>query len=245
MAGCECPVLAGKTALVTGGGRGIGAATALALAQAGADVAVAARTEAEVQSVAEQVRALGRRSVAVCCDLAREDECLRAVEEASRELGGVAILVNNAGTARFAPMWETTGADFGLHMNLNLAAAFHCSRAVLPSMMAARSGWIVNVASSSGKKPYPKQGLYCASKAALIMLSKCMALELRDHGIRVHAVCPGAVDTRMSDQVHPERHRQGWIQPEDVASTILHLLAMPPHIATDEISVRRFMADPL
>ncbi|MCX6358524.1 MAG: SDR family NAD(P)-dependent oxidoreductase, partial [Armatimonadetes bacterium] len=97
MTGFESPILAGKTALVTGGGRGIGAATALTLAQAGADVAVAARTEAEVQDVAGQVLALGRRSVAICCDLAREEECLRAVEQASRELGGVAILVNNAG----------------------------------------------------------------------------------------------------------------------------------------------------
>jgi NADP-dependent 3-hydroxy acid dehydrogenase YdfG len=107
------------------------------------------------------------------------------------------------------------------------------------------SGTIVNSASSSGKKPYVNQGPYCAMKAAVIALSKVMALELRERGIRVHVVCPGAVDTAMADAVHPERDRTGWMQPEDVAQVVLDLLAVPQHLTVDEVVMRRYLAEPM
>jgi len=167
------------------------------------------------------------------------------VNRAADVLGVPEILVNNVGAAVFRPVWEYTAEELDWHYRVNYRAMHLCSRAALTHMIPRGSGTIINIASSSGKKPYAHQGPYCAMKAAVIALSKVMALELREHGIRVHVLCPGAVDTAMADAVHPERDRTGWMQPEDVAQVALDLLALPPHLTVDEVVMRRYLAEPM
>jgi NAD(P)-dependent dehydrogenase (short-subunit alcohol dehydrogenase family) len=237
--------LDGQIAIVTGAGRGIGRATAESLARSGAHVVAAARTIHELEETASGVRACGRECLIVPTDVTEEGACENLIAAALAAFGQTDILVNNAGAARFKPVWELTAADFDLAVNVCLRGTFFCSRAAIRAMIPRRRGAIVNLASSSGKKPYLEQGAYCAAKAGVLMLSKVMAMELRPHNIRVHAVCPGAVDTAMADVIHPERDRTGWIQPQDVADAILYLLSAPSNVTTDELVLRRFEADPL
>lgn len=234
-----------KVAIVTGAGRGIGRAVSMALAAAGADVAITSRTLSELEEVSAAIRLLGRRSICIAADVASEPDCLRVVETAVAELGGLDILVNNAGTAIFGELATMATSDFDLHYQVNTRGTFLLSRAALGVMLAQHSGVIINVASTSGKKPYPLQGAYCASKAAILAMTRVMAMETRDHGIRVAAVCPGAVDTTMADQIHPHRDRTGWLQPENVADAVLALCALPANVAVDEIVIRRHAADPV
>ena len=237
--------LARKVAVVTGSGRGIGRATALALARAGADVVVASRTESELNETAALVRETGRRCVVVPTDVTDEAACEALIARTVEELGRIDILVNNAGGAVFRPFWELSAEELDFHHAVNVRSTFVCSRAAARHMMAQKSGTIVNLASSSGLKPYPTQAAYCAAKAAVIALSKVMALELRPHGVKVHVICPGGVDTQMAAEIHPHRDKTGWIQPEDIAQTVLYLLSMPDNVTVDEIAIRRFDAEPL
>lgn len=239
------PNLSGKVVIVTGGGRGIGRAIAVALADAGASVAVIARNTQELDETARIIRERARSAVAVGADLTQPTECERAITDAVRSLGPPDILVNNAGAARFGPVERYSTEDVDWHYAVNFRSTYLCSREALTHMIPRRAGTIVNIASSSGKKPYLHQGPYCAMKAAVISLSKVMALELREYGIRVHVICPGAVDTKMADVVHPDRDRTGWMQPEDVAQVVLDLLALPPHLTVDEVVMRRYLAEPM
>jgi NAD(P)-dependent dehydrogenase (short-subunit alcohol dehydrogenase family) len=191
--------LAGRRALVTGGGRGIGRAAALDLARAGADVAVAARTRADVESVAAEIRSLGRRGVAVVADVTRVDDVRRMLQEAKAAPGGVDILVSAAGVASSALVTRTTDDQWGAAIGTNLTGAFYCLREALPGMIERGWGRVVHVASIAGKTGYPYVAAYAASKHGLLGLTKCAALEVADKGVTVNAVCPGYVDTPMTD----------------------------------------------
>ena len=230
---------------MTGAGRGIGRAIAISLASCGADVALGARTSSELEETARAISELGRRAVPVATDVTVSAECARLVQTAVATLGPPDILVNNAGSARFKPIWDYDDDELDFHYTVNFRSTYVCTREALQHMIPRKSGVIINIASSSGKKPYRHQGPYCAMKAAVISLSKVMALELREHGIRVHVICPGAVDTRMADTVHPERDRTGWMQPEDVAQVVLDLLSLPAHLTVDEVVMRRYLAEPM
>jgi NADP-dependent 3-hydroxy acid dehydrogenase YdfG len=217
----------------------------VALARADADVAIIARTHADLNKTAALVNREGADCYALPADLTDAQACERVIGAASVMLGPPDILINNAGGAKFKPVQDYTAEELDWHYHVNYRAMHLCSRAVLPVMMRRGSGTIINIASSSGRKPYRNQGAYCAMKAAVIALSKVMALELREHGVRVHVICPGAVDTAMADQVHPERDRTGWMQPEDVAQVVLDLLSLPPHLTVDEVVMRRYLAEPM
>lgn len=191
--------LAGKRALVTGGGRGIGRETALALAREGADVAVTARTAAEIEKVADEVRGLGRRAEAFTVDVASA-ESVRALFAAVRErFGAPDVLVNGAGVAPSALLTRTPDELWHQAIETNLSGPFYCTREALPAMVEKGWGRIVNVASIAGKTGYPYISAYAASKHGLLGLTKCVALEVADKGVTVNAVCPGYVDTPMTD----------------------------------------------
>lgn len=239
------PFLEGQVAVVTGAGRGIGRATALALARAGADLVLAARTLRELEETAAAVHDLRQRALIVPTDVANEAACERLIQRTVTELKRLDILINNAGAARFAHFWELTTEDFDFNLNVNLRGTFFCARAAARVMIPRRSGTIINISSSSGKKPYLTQGAYCAAKAGIIALSKVMAMELRPHNIRVHVICPGGVDTQLAAEIHPTRDKTGWIQPEDIAQAILYLLSTPSNITVDEMVIRRFEAEPM
>ena len=186
-------VLAGRTAIVTGGGRGIGAATAEALTRGGAKVTVFGRTAEELEAL---VRA-GGAALAVAGDVAREEDVARLVEAHQRALGPCDVLVNNAGILYTALAEELAPAQWREQLEVNLTGAFLCARAVIPGMKARRRGRIVNIASISGTIGSERASAYNASKWGLIGLTKCLAEELRPHGVQCLAVSPGSVDTAM------------------------------------------------
>jgi NAD(P)-dependent dehydrogenase (short-subunit alcohol dehydrogenase family) len=185
--------LEGRTAIVTGGGRGIGAAAAEALTGAGARVTVFARSARELEAV---VRA-GHAAQAVTGDVAREDDVARLVAEHARALGPCDVLVNNAGILERDLVEDLSPARFRAVLEVNLTGAFLCARAVIPGMKERRRGRIVNVASISGTVGTERASAYNASKWGLIGLTKCLAEELRPHGVQCLAVSPGSVDTAM------------------------------------------------
>jgi NAD(P)-dependent dehydrogenase (short-subunit alcohol dehydrogenase family) len=187
-----------RVALVTGGGRGIGRAIALAFAREGADVAVVARTGREVEAVAAEARALGRKALALpgdVTDRAQVDALVRAAGEA---MGPVQILVNNAGLAVSAKVADTDDALWARHLAVNVTAAFYTSRAVLPAMTTARWGRIVNIASTAARQGFPYVAAYVASKHALLGLTRALAAEVVSAGITVNAICPGYAATDLT-----------------------------------------------
>ena len=193
--------LADRTAFITGGGRGIGRAVALAFAREGARVFVVARTTAEVERVAAEIRAeLGERAAThAVCDVADP----RSVEEAfaaAREFfgGPIDVLVNNAGVADSSKFTETSDEFWRRHLDINLTGTFYCMRAALPSMVEKAWGRVINVASVAGKTGAPYVAAYTASKHGVVGLTRSVALEVAAKGVTVNAVCPGYVDTDMT-----------------------------------------------
>jgi NAD(P)-dependent dehydrogenase (short-subunit alcohol dehydrogenase family) len=186
-------VSAARTAIVTGGGRGIGAAVARALTARGVAVTVFARTRAEL----DRVVASRGAALAVAGDVRREEDVARLVAEHERALGPVDVLVNDAGILLRGLAEETSPAAFREVLDVNLVGAFLCARAVIPGMKARRRGRVVNVTSISGTTGTPEASAYNASKWGLVGLTRCLAEELRPHGVQCVAVSPGSVDTDM------------------------------------------------
>ena len=193
------PELAGRIALVTGGGRGIGRAVALSLASAGADVAVTARSSKELEETAAVIRATGRRAEAIVCDVAERPQVDALIAQVKGALGDPLILVNNAGIAGSAKLTDTTDEMWDRMLRVNATGAFYCTRALLPLMLQAKWGRIVNIASTAARTGAPYIAAYAASKHALLGLTRAVAAEVAARGITVNAVCPGYVDTEMTD----------------------------------------------
>ena len=185
--------LAGKIALVTGGGRGIGRAIALALAREGADVAVSARTAAEIERVAAEIEALGRQGFAVPCDVTRAAQVRSMVEAVCGRLGRIDVLVNNAGAGESAPFLKTDLEMWNRMLALNATAVYVVTRAVAQGMLARGYGRIINIVSTAGKIPFRYCTAYVASKHAALGFTRALALELAGSGVTVNAICPGCV----------------------------------------------------
>jgi NAD(P)-dependent dehydrogenase (short-subunit alcohol dehydrogenase family) len=217
-------VLTGKTAIVTGGGRGIGAATARALTRLGAQVTVFARTGAELRALVEG----GAAALAVEGDVSSESDVARLVDAHQRALGPCDVLVNNAGVVERGLVEETSPEAWRRVLEVNLTGAFLCARAIVPWMKERRSGRIVNIASISGTLGSERASAYNASKWGLIGLTKCLAEELRSFGIQVLSVSPGSVDTAMLKKTPfpPD------MQPEEVAKVIAWCASEAPDAMT-------------
>jgi NAD(P)-dependent dehydrogenase (short-subunit alcohol dehydrogenase family) len=184
-----------RVAVVTGAGRGIGRGCAIALAEAGADIVVIARTRADVESVAEEVEALGRRARAVVCDVTNA----RRLERVVRSLDRVDVLVNAAGNNVPEPFLEVSEANLDALLAVNVKGSFLAAQAVARRMVAdGNGGAIVNVSSQMGHVGAPRRSVYCATKHAVEGLTKAMAVELAPYGIRVNAVAPTFVETPMT-----------------------------------------------
>jgi NAD(P)-dependent dehydrogenase (short-subunit alcohol dehydrogenase family) len=200
--------LAGKVALVTGGGRGIGAAVALAYAREGADLVLASRTDAELVETANAARRFGATVHAVSADVAEVADVDRLVRSALKTFGRIDVLVNNAGVSHpEVPTWKLEPADWDRTIGVNLRGPYLTARAVLPHLLDRRQGSVINVSSICGSVAYADYAAYTASKFGLEGLTRVLAEETKRTGVRVNAVDPGLVATRMTGGkgVKPER----------------------------------------
>ena len=225
-------MLKGKTALVTGAGRGIGRAIALTLAGYGADVAVnysGSREKAE--ETAEEIRAMGRKAVLIQADISKQEDCERMFREMESSLGTMDILVNNAGITRDNLAVRMSESEFDQVIDTNLKGAFFCMKMAGKAMMKARKGRIISISSISGVRGNAGQINYCAAKAGIIGMTKCLAKELASRNITVNAVAPGYIDTDMT-AVLPEKVKEHVLQqvplkrmgqPRDIAETVAFL----------------------
>ena len=228
-------------AIVTGGGRGIGAAIARTLAaNGGFKLMLTSRTANELAEVESECRSFGAECHSFPADLTTESQVLDLFTEIKAVYGTVGVLINNAGAGVFKPIVETTLADWRGMLDANATSAFLCSREAMRVMCSGRSGTIINIASVVGIKGYPNQGAYTASKHAMVGLTKVLAEEGKEYGVRAHVICPGGVATDMVKQARPDLDEEILIQPEDIAETVLYLLNLSPKISVDMIHVRRF-----
>ena len=215
--------LAGKVVLVTGGSRGIGRAIAVKLASLGSDVAICGRDIAKLSETEAELKKTGVRAAAIVADVTNAEGVAKLVERVEKELGPIALLVNNAGMGLFGPVHQKSEEEWDRLMDTNLKSIFLVSRAVVPGMIARGDGDIINISSLAGKSVFAGGGVYCASKWAVQGLSGCMAEELREHGIRVSTVCPGSVATEFSGRGPKDPTKV--LKPEDVAHAVA-MLAM-------------------
>jgi NAD(P)-dependent dehydrogenase (short-subunit alcohol dehydrogenase family) len=191
-------LLAGRGALVTGGGRGIGAAIAGALADAGARVIVAARSASEVEGVAAALRAAGAQAWAVSADVTDEASVRALAAKAREHAGAVDLLVNAAGEGGAAPLGRISLADWRSMLDVHATGTFLCTRELLPAMRERGFGRIVNVASTAGLEGGRYIAHYCAAKHAVVGFTRAVALEVAGSGVTINAICPGYVDTPMT-----------------------------------------------
>jgi len=225
--------LQGSVAIVTGSGRGIGKAISLEFAGQGADVVVNAHSDVKaIFKTAEEIRALGRRSLPVVADVSNTKDVKRLVSETTKEFGKIDILVNNAGIMKPAPIEKLSEEAWDSVMNVNLKGAFLCSKYVGHQMIMRKNGVIINIASIAGFVAEVFAGAYSPSKAGLISLTQLLALEWAKYNIRVNAICPGAIETAITNAEWPGKKREARIEaiplkrfgkPEEVAKTAVFL----------------------
>jgi NAD(P)-dependent dehydrogenase (short-subunit alcohol dehydrogenase family) len=219
--------LKNKIAIVTGGGTGIGKAIAVEMAKEGAKVVVSGLHVEQCQEVVEEIAKLGGEAIAIGCDVSKQKDVDAMIKETIKKFKQIDILVNNAGILVQKPLAETTEEDFDKTMNVNLKGVFLCSKAVTPGMIKRKKGKIVSIASIAGKVGFPNLSAYCSSKAAIINLTREMALELAPYNINVNAIAPGVIETAMTKDMLADKAQKAGL----LASTPLGRAGKPEEIA--------------
>jgi 3-oxoacyl-[acyl-carrier protein] reductase len=230
--------LTNRLAVITGATEGIGRAIAVALGSAGAKVAICARTAPNVDATIAALRRAGLDAIGRACDVARPEAVRAFADFVNRERGDAAVLVNNAGIGRFAPLEELTLEDWDETIAVNLRSLYLVTRAFLPGLVRT-GGSIVNIASLAGRNGFEGGTAYCASKHAVLGFSKALMLEVRKRGLRVIAVCPGSVATPFmdkQDRMRPNRDR--ILTAEDVAHAVVGALTMADRAMVSEMDIR-------
>ncbi|MGZ5246264.1 MAG: 3-ketoacyl-ACP reductase [Flavitalea sp.] len=230
--------LKGKVALVTGAGKGIGKAVALALAKEGVHVGLIARTEKDLLSVAEEIKAEGVKAAVATADISNRIAVEEAILKINQELGNIDILINNAGTGKFAKFLELEPEEWENMIKVNLFGVYYATRAVLPSMIERKSGDIINISSTAGKSGAAVTSAYSASKFGVFGLSESLMQEVRKHNIRVTALAPSTIVTDLANSANlitgdPEK----VMHPEDFAELIIAQLKLHPRIFVKEASI--------
>ena len=224
----------GDVALITGAGRGIGRAIALCFAREGARTVLTGRDMDRLEQVAQEVRSAGGDAATFSLDVTRDDDATRVVDEVIATWGRIDVLVNNAGVITYdTPLWATTVDQWDEVMNTNLRGMHLVSRAVIPHMMQRERGVIINVGSSSGRRPDSEYGAYATSKWGVVGYTVSLAHSLQPYGIRVNGINPDWVDTDMARAYNPSGDPD-WIAPEDVAQAALYLAAHAPRAMTGQ-----------
>jgi 2-hydroxycyclohexanecarboxyl-CoA dehydrogenase len=229
--------LRGKTALVTGGGRGIGRAIALGLAEVGAQVAVLDILTDNAESVRREIEALGVKGLAFGADLTRRAQVTRAVEEIVGQWGQIDILVNNAGWDKLEPFLESEEETWDRIIGINFKAILYMCKTVLPHMVARNTGKVISIASDAGRVGSMGEAVYAGTKGAIIAFSKTLAREMARHRITVNVVCPGLTETPLLQGIRQQSPKSERVidavtraiplgrvgQPEDVAGAVVYL----------------------
>jgi NAD(P)-dependent dehydrogenase (short-subunit alcohol dehydrogenase family) len=225
--------LNGKVAVVTGGNRGIGRGIAEALAAEGLTVALTSRSADLAAAAAGDI---GRGTRGYVCDVRRHDQVEALFAAVERDLGGVDVLVNNAGVGLFAPVASMSLDDWHAVIETNVNGVFYCTREAIPRMKRRGGGYIFNVSSLAGRNAFPNAGAYCASKHAVNGFSEVLFQEVREHGIRVTYLMPGSVATEFG---RGSAAKAGWaLQPEDVGEMVVDLLRTHPRAMHSRVEMR-------
>jgi short-subunit dehydrogenase len=225
-------------ALVTGASSGIGRETTLALAHAGFSVIAIGRSQAKLDTLVYDIETLGGHAIACSLDFAQVDHIQPQIAKLADQYP-IGVLVNNAGVGYTAPLVKVPLADWQTVLNVNLTSVLQCIQGVLPGMRDRQHGTIVNVVSIAGQQVFPDWGAYSVSKFGLMALTKTLALEERQHGIRVSAICPGSVNTPLWDTetVQADFNRDAMLTADVVAQSILHIIRLPPGAVIEELTL--------
>ena len=226
-------LLNGKTALITGGGRGIGREIALTFARQGARIAVAARTADQVEQVAREI---GNNAIALVCDVSDSESVTRMFSDMRERLGDADILVNNAGIAESATLVNTTDELWHRHISINLSGTFYCTRAALPAMLKKGWGRVINVASIAAKTGAPYVSAYTASKHGVLGLTRTLALEVATAGITVNAICPGYVETEMVTRGIDQITKKTGRSPEEALEALKKMSPQNRLVTSEEVA---------
>jgi NADP-dependent 3-hydroxy acid dehydrogenase YdfG len=239
--------LAGRVALVTGASSGIGEATALALAGAGAAVAIGARRRDRLDALAGKLRDDGARVLQLDLDVTDEQACRAAVARTREELGGLDVLVNNAGVMLLGTIVGADPEDWRRMVSTNVLGLMYMTHAAIDGMVEQGSGDIVNISSVAGRIARLGSGVYNASKWAVNAFSESLRQEVTARGVRISLVEPGAVATELTDQITQPAAKAAskemaqnmrTLQSDDIARAILYVVSQPPHVAINEVLVR-------
>lgn len=235
--------LKGKRALVTGASRGIGLAVSQALVKHGTNVVICSRTNKQLDNALSRLQASsassgeGAQVTGMTADVSKRDEVSRLFAMTDEKLGGLDILINNAGLGIFRPTAELTFDEWDEMIGTNLSGAFYCSREALSRFKKAGGGWIINISSLAGKNPFAGGSGYNASKFGLNGFSEAAMLDHRQENVRVSYIMPGSVDTEFSGT--EAKGKSEWkIAPEDIAEIVIHTLCMPERTLISRIEVR-------
>jgi NAD(P)-dependent dehydrogenase (short-subunit alcohol dehydrogenase family) len=225
-----------KTAVITGGTKGIGYAIAEALAARGAKVFICGRNKRELNSAVEKLSKQGTAAGEIC-DVRNEDQVRMMLEECARIFGGIDILVNNAGIGILGKtVEEMSGDEFRQTLETNLFGVFYACHHAIP-MMKKRGGYIINISSLAGQNPHPRMAAYNASKFGLNGFSEALMQEVRQDNIKLSYICPGSVNTYFGGDM-PSDANSWQLQPEDIAHTVVNLLEMEPRALPSKIEIR-------
>ncbi len=229
--------LIGKSAVVTGGTKGIGYAIAEALLKSGAKVLICGRTKPDVQSAAEKLSAHGEVEAA-SCDVRNEDQVRMLLEHCAASFGGVDILINNAGMGYFGKtVEEMTGEEFRQTLETNLFGVFYACHHAIPHLKRSSGGYIINISSLAGQNAHPRMAAYNASKFGLNGFSEALMQEVRQDNIKVSYISPGSVNTEFGgDSVSDQKTWQ--LQPNDIAEVVIDLLRMNERALPSKVEIR-------
>jgi 3-oxoacyl-[acyl-carrier protein] reductase len=230
--------LKGKIAIVTGGTKGIGRGIAEALVRNGAHVCVSARRQLEIDRAVPELNTLGPGSaVGVVCDVRDYGQVKSLFEHAAAELGGIDILINNAGIGIFQAVEQMSPEDFRAVLETNLFGVFYCCHEVIPLMKQRGGGYIINISSLAGANAHPMMAAYNASKFGLNGFSEALMQEVRHDGIKVSYIMPGSVNTEFGGDT-PDESKSWQLQPEDIARVVLDLLQHDERSLPSRIEIR-------